>query len=672
MGDPQPTVPRRLIPSGSVRVAWSAAILCAAILSSHTLAAGVEQRSSPATPTPDPKQRFVVALRQLMEGLAGAYGDEKPRVWSAIDSMQAALVEWDQAIREYESSLAAQATNAAQRGELGTIYLDRRRVEAALRELAAASELEPKRADFHTLRGLAYNLLNRPAEATQEFRRASVLDPDDPRTSYRLAQHLVKTGEGHEAETALQQFRESQQRRLAEPPGGPRSPATFVRADLLRQAPGVAPIFPPASYVSAFTSLRQGQYEQAIARFKEAAAVDPFTSGVSDDGMRQASAALRNGDSGSAIRYLAAAVATAPDVAEVHRAFGMAYWADEQYDKSADQFKAAIQLRPDDERSRIALSDVFVATGRLPDAERLLKETIELIADSGQAHYRLGRLYDRQLRWAEAVHELLQAADLNPLVGLDYLYQTILRIYLAEPDFEGAIEAGRNRIDVNPNNAEAHRGLAEIYLQQGRHDDALTEFLAALLVGPQDGESYTGISQVYLRSGRFAEAVEASRRALAIDPAQKAARYALATSLIRLGRASEGAKALEEFQRMQAESQVREQREWELKMLKQEASVSLDKGDYDTTMALLQKALSYEPNAASAHTNLGLILMKVGRHDEAIRYLNKAVDLQAGPEVHRYLAEAYAALGQREPSQQQQTIYDRQRQQRLAKSGWNR
>ena len=185
------------------------ALLCSSIVTSHTLARAVEQRPSPATQALDPKQRFVLALRQLMEGLAGSYGDEKPRVWTAIESMQSALAEWDEVIREYETASASQTPSAELRGELGTIYLDRRRIDAALRELAAASDLDAKRADVHTLRGLAYNLLDRPADATQEFRRAALLEPTDPTTLYRLAQHLVKTGETDEAVTALKQFRDS-------------------------------------------------------------------------------------------------------------------------------------------------------------------------------------------------------------------------------------------------------------------------------------------------------------------------------------------------------------------------------------------------------------------------------------------------------------------------------
>ena len=127
------------------------------------------------------------------------------------------------------------------------------------------------------------------------------------------------------------------------------------------------------------------------------------------------------------------------------------------------------------------------------------------------------------------------AGDFNPVVGLDYLYQTTARSYLSLPDFDAAVAAATKRIDANPNNAEAHRVLGDLYLQQGRDDEALTELLAALLINPQSAQSYGGIAQAHLRAARYPDAEEASRRALEIDPAHTASRYALAMTLIRSG-----------------------------------------------------------------------------------------------------------------------------------------
>jgi hypothetical protein len=48
----------------------------------------------------------------------------------------------------------------------------------------------------------------------------------------------------------------------------------------------------------------------------------------------------------------------------------MAHWADEQYDNAVNQFRAAIRLRAEDERSRLALADVLVRPESSPTLSR--------------------------------------------------------------------------------------------------------------------------------------------------------------------------------------------------------------------------------------------------------------------------------------------------------------
>ena len=640
--------------------------------SPRSCAAAPTQASSVNRP-PDPKDEFVGALRQFLEAIAGQYGDEGVSGRAAINGMELALAEWDEEIKADEAAAAGQGQTAELHGTLGLLYLDRRRVEDALREFASAAELDPGRADIHTLRGFAYGLVDKPVEAAQAFAEAAALAPGDPTTTYRLAQQLRNSGQPEQAARAGKQFRESRQETLARPAGNGVITSPFIRVGLLRQVAGVAPIFPPAQYADGFTALRQGRYSAAVASFRETAAVDPLIgAGATTEQTLAGAAALRQGRLAAALVQLRAAAESAPEVAEAHRVLGMAYWADEQYDNSIEQFTAAIHLRPEDERSQVALGDVLVAAGRLAEAEQAFKAAIALIPRSGQAHYNLGRLYDLQQRSAEAAQAFQAGASLNPVVGLDHLYQTLGRVSLAQPDLDRAIEAATKRIEVNPNNADAHRALGEMYLQQGRHDEALTELLAALLINPRSGESFLGIAQVQLRTGRFAEAVEASRRALEVEPALNAARYALGTALVRIGRTEDGAKEIERFQQRQAEAQVQEQRDWDLKMLKQEASVSLTKEDYAAAVATLQRIVSYEPDVATSHLNLGLVLKKLGRHREAIEQLGRARDLKAGPEVYRLLAESYESVGQLEDSQANRAIYERMKEDRLRKTGWSR
>src|SRR5688572_26023666 len=99
----------------------------------------------------DPKAGFVQALARFSLALDGAYGDEGSSIRSSLESMSQELRRWDAVIQSYEIAMARELGGAdpplAARMHLalGGVYLDRSRVQDALREFAAARQLDASR-----------------------------------------------------------------------------------------------------------------------------------------------------------------------------------------------------------------------------------------------------------------------------------------------------------------------------------------------------------------------------------------------------------------------------------------------------------------------------------------------------------------------------------------------
>ena len=70
----------------------------------------------------------------------------------------------------------------------------------------------------------------------------------------------------------------------------------------------------------------------------------------------------------------------------------------------------------------------------------------------------------------------------NPLVGLNGIYQTMGAITAARQNFDAAIDAYSKRVDVHPNDADAHQDLGDTYARLSRPDEALAEFAVALTI----------------------------------------------------------------------------------------------------------------------------------------------------------------------------------------------
>src|SRR5262249_24909920 len=265
----------------------------------------------------------------------------------------------------------------------------------------------------------------------------------------------------------------------------------------------------------AFRAFDSGRYSEGIAALRAVLTDDPLVTSRSGGPAAAAGGRLRRGQLQAALSELRGPLAQTPD-AETQRVAGVAFWADEQYERSIDAFRAAMRMNPRDERARIALADVFVAAGRPAEAEQTLKDTIAWLPESGQAHYRLARLYQSESLVSNAVTEFEQAASCGPLVGLDYLYETLGGLYATQGAFDRAATSYRKRTDLNPNNSDGHRKLGEIYVLQGRDDAALAEFAIAQRLDGRNAEAFAEAGQVYLRANRFADAVRMSQQALAL------------------------------------------------------------------------------------------------------------------------------------------------------------
>lgn len=592
------------------------------------------------------KLQFVEALRAFTEAQAGTFGDEAATLSASLTGMRRALDRWDQTIANFESVLIGAGRSAEIHVALATVYLDRHRPDAALEELDAAARFGGDRLDVQTLRALAYGLAGARDRAIGALEAATTLQPANPTLWYQLARHAIEAGRQTDMEAALRGLHAA-----LRPPGvrvvaGTQPP--FERASLLREVAGISPIFPIAPYADGYAALRDGDYRAALTRLSRALGRDPlFADQPAHAAIVAGAAFLRDGEIAQALQYLEEAARRFPDEAEVHRALGLAYLVDGRAERSVVPLRTAVLLAPQDVRPRLRLADALVSADRLADAEAILIETIRLFPASDGARHRLGMLYERQARLADAVVVLTEGGDLSPVVGRDRLLQTLGSIYVNQSNLDAAAAAYGRRVEVNPNSAEAHRLLAEIYFLQGRDAEALAEFEIAGFLDAGAGTALVGSGQVHLRARRYEEAVRSFREAMDADASSMGAEgyFALGTALLRLGRTDEGERALDRSREIQAQVMAAGRRDFEADARLRQASSAVDAGDRETALARLAEAVALHPQSARARRMRGRTLVHAGRFEEAIAELTFAQTLEPTSEGHRLLAEASAGAG---------------------------
>jgi TolB-like protein/DNA-binding winged helix-turn-helix (wHTH) protein/tetratricopeptide (TPR) repeat protein len=106
-------------------------------------------------------------------------------------------------------------------------------------------------------------------------------------------------------------------------------------------------------------------------------------------------------------------------------------------------------------------------------------------------------------------------------VGLASAYGALGTVFVGAPASETrpkVINAARKALELDPDLAEAHVLLANIYMRQWKWAEAEAEYRRALDLNPNDSAAYLGFSDWLLCQGRMEEALAWARRARDLDP----------------------------------------------------------------------------------------------------------------------------------------------------------
>jgi len=616
---------------------------------------------------------FLAAFVQFYQTLRGAYGDEGPQLAAQLEKMTTALTAWDREIRDAEGQLQPRLNGADAQTALevhtilASLYLERGRFEDALREFEADIKIDPTRAAFHRYKGLIYQATARPADAADAFRAAWLVDPTDPQNTYRLIVYRSASTTPPQIEQALASLAqiEGELTRLERP----RATSLFRTTQAIDDDAGGAMGFVPPAYARGFSLLQRGEYEEGLAAFRAAVAADPLVADAASRSapMAQGIAALRQGRVDTAVERLEAAVARAGDSSEAHRLLGTAYGIRGDMARSVQHLRDAVRLNPRDERSWIALASTLEDTGELAEAVTALRDAIAMLPDSGALRWRLAST--RRQGTDESDLDLLSLADRFVLfAGKGELLGQMAAMAQAHLEYDRAVNRLELRVAFTPNNAAAHKALGRAYIDQSREEIGYAELVTALLLDPLDAETLTALGRLHLAAARTPRAIAALERALALDAGNSQALQALGNALTRAGRTAEGQQRLEESVRRQAQD-VEDQRSRRTSaMLSVQAAIHVSRGEYEAAIDIWKQAITIRRDSVGP-LQVADALTKAGRLEEASAVLQAAIRSNPRPEVHRRLAEVYAALGRTDESARERLTYTEQRLEELRRGG---
>jgi Flp pilus assembly protein TadD len=186
----------------------------------------------------------------------------------------------------------------------------------------------------------------------------------------------------------------------------------------------------------------------------------------------------------------------------------------------------------------------------------------------------------------------------------------------------------REATDLEPTHEPAHDALGSVLEGMERWDDAIVAFSRAAGLAPGAARYPSKIATLYRNLGRLEDAERWCRTALTISPQDADLVNNLGVTLQRQRRLDE---ALELY------TQAMELRPREAVFAANAAEIHRVRGRIEKAEQDFRAALQTNESCAPAHAGLGRVLADLGRYDEAIAAVGRAVGLAPGEASHPIL-----------------------------------
>jgi tetratricopeptide (TPR) repeat protein len=209
-----------------------------------------------------------------------------------------------------------------------------------------------------------------------------------------------------------------------------------------------------------------------------------------------------------------------------------------------EQYEQIVKIEPANVDDHLLLGRLYRLNNDLQKAEDELKIAVKLDPDSEEAVTTLSLLYSDEGDTTHALQVLSSVPDTGRSAKL---YAALGATYEQRKDYKSAIDAYKRAIQLDRDNLDAIRGLAENLLNDGQIDAALDQYKVIADANPEDAQTYLRISEIYRRQGKYDEALDSLKKAEAMVPDALEVPYNIAVVYQAQARYDEAIKILQDL-----------------------------------------------------------------------------------------------------------------------------
>ncbi len=354
---------------------------------------------------------------------------------------------------------------------------------------------------------------------------------------------------------------------------------------------------------SAYAQLlaRAGQTDRALEVYEKVLALDPDNQQTL---IIYARLLQRQGKTDSALGVLSGALERRPDADRVRLTYARLLVDTKQYDEALDEFARLSKRAPDNADVRYAYGLLLLQTNHTQEAEVQFKELIARRERMPVAYYYLGQIAESREDIEAALAAYRKVSDgehrLNAQIRAAVLLAESGRLVQARAHLHGL------RADNSQQAIRIYRAEAEILTKRKDLAEAMEVYNGALADYPQDTDLLYSRAMLAEKMDNIELLERDLRSILAREPNNADALNALGYTLA-------------------------------------------DRTDrYAEAYELVKRAYELKPDDHYVIDSMGWTLYRMGRHQEALMHLRRAMELNGDPEIAAHLGEVLWMTGDKE------------------------
>jgi Flp pilus assembly protein TadD len=181
-----------------------------------------------------------------------------------------------------------------------------------------------------------------------------------------------------------------------------------------------------------------------------------------------------------------------PKDTEPHLSAGLLQERQKEFSAAEAEYKQVLAVDPHSTEAAIGLTNLYMKSGRLGEAEPLLRRLATERPDDAGIHLQLGRVLAARSKKDDAITEIQTALKLAPADS--DAQREIADLYSSAGKNDLAENTYRALVTTQPKDPELHRGLGQALLRQKKFPEAQQEFLTALRLKRDSPDVYVDLA----------------------------------------------------------------------------------------------------------------------------------------------------------------------------------